>query len=545
VLHWLRPHERLTDDEVSRGLTMVVYDGICSQVMATLVGGAFLVAFALNVGASNKVIGFLAAVGPLSQILQLPSVLLIDRMRVRKLLTIVTALPSRLVWVGIALLPWIAPPEWRLPLFLLGLGVSAALGTVSGAAWNPWMRDLIPESAMSDVFSRRMAIATGVSAALGLVAGMVADQAGDVLEPVRIYALIFFVGALWGLVGLWFLFRTPEPRMPDVHPRPIRDILSAPLRDRNFRELVRFLGSWNFAVNIAAPFVTVYMLRRLEFSLAAVVGLAVLSQTANALSLRVWGRLSDRFSNKSVLGATGGAFLISTTLWPVTAMVHGEAMVYGLAALIHILAGIAAAGVTLCSSTIALKAAPRGEASSYLATNALFSGVAATVAPIIAGFLADWFTDRRLTIELRWVSRAPGGTTHAFPALDLQGLDFLFVLSFLVGLYSMHRLLAVREEGDVKPEVVVSEFYAEVRRTVRSVSTIGGLRRLTAFPFAVLLTLAPERRRRRRRGERPAPRDGEPARRASDSPPSSRSTPESFPAPAPGSHAGAGSTPFP
>ena len=117
---------------------------------------------------------------------------------------------------------------------------------------------------------------------------------------------------------------------------------------------------------------------------------------------------------------------------------------------------------------------------------------------------ADWFTDRRLTVELRWASSAPGGLTHAFPALDLQGLDFLFVLSFTVGLYSMHRLLAVREEGDVKPEVVVSEFYAEVRRTVRSVSTIGGLRRLTAFPYAVLLTLAPERRRPRRRkgGER-------------------------------------------
>jgi MFS family permease len=515
VLGWLRPHERLSDDEVSHGLTMVVYDGIFSQAMATLVGGAFLVAFALNIGASNKVIGVLAAIGPLSQILQLPSVLLIDRMRVRKLLAIITALPSRLVWLGIALLPWVAPPQSRLPLFLLGLGVSAALGTVSGAAWNPWMRDLIPESAMSDVFSRRMALATGVSAALGLVAGMLADQAGGGrLQPAQVYALIFFVGALCGLVGLWFLFRTPEPRMPEVHPRPIRDILSAPLRDRNFRELVRFLGSWNFAVNIAAPFITVYMFRRLGFSMAAVVGLAVLSQTANALSLRVWGRLADRFSNKSVLGATGGAFLVSTTLWPVAAMVHGEAMVYGLAALIHVLGGIAAAGVTLCSGTMALKAAPRGQATSFLATNALVSGVAATIAPIVAGFAADWFTDRRLTVELRWASRAPGGMTHAFPALDLQGLDFLFVLSFLVGLYSMHRLLAVREEGDVKPEVVVSEFYAEVRRTVRSVSTIGGLRRLTAFPFAVLLTLAPERRRRRRRGE-PAGTGG-PSRRASD-----------------------------
>ncbi|HEU4587487.1 MAG TPA: MFS transporter [Gemmatimonadales bacterium] len=357
VLRWLRPHERLNENEVSHGLTMVVWDGIFSQAMATLVGGAFVVAYALSLGASNKVIGILAAIAPLSQLLQLPSVLLIDRLRARKLLTVLTALPSRLALLGIALLPWIAQPGQRLPLFLLGLCVSAALGTISGAAWNPWMRDLIPETSMSDVFSRRLAIATAVSAALGLVAGIAADQARGHLPPVDVYGLIFGAGALLGLSGLWFLFRTPEPRMPDVHPRPIRDILGAPLRDRDFRQLVRFMGSWNFAVNLAAPFVTVYMLRRLEFSLATVVGLGVLSQTANAASLRLWGRLADRFSNKSVLGATGGATLVSTTLWPVATVLHERAMLYVLAILIHVLAGVAAAGSR--SAPARLRSRPR------------------------------------------------------------------------------------------------------------------------------------------------------------------------------------------
>jgi MFS family permease len=516
VLGWLRPHEKLSEDEVSHGLTMVVWDGIFSQAMATLVGGAFVVAYALNLGASNKVIGLLAAIAPLSQLLQLPSVLLIDRLRARKLLTVLTAIPSRLALLGIALLPWIAPPGQRLSLFLFGLCVSAALGTISGAAWNPWMRDLIPEPSMSDVFSRRLALATAVSAALGLVAGMAADQAREHLPAPEVYGLIFAAGALLGLVGLWFLFRTPEPRMPEVHPRPIRDILGAPLRDRNFRQLVRFMGTWNFAVNLAAPFVTVYMLRRLEFSLTTVVGLAVLSQTANAASLRLWGRLADRFSNKSVLGATGGATLISTTLWPVASVLHERPMIYVLAILIHVLAGVAAAGVTLCSSTIALKAAPRGEATSFLATNAVASGIAATIAPLVAGLAADWFANRQLAVEIRWASYVPGGVTHAFAALDLRGLDFLFILSFLVGLYSMHRLLAVHEEGTVKPEVVVLEFYAEVRRQVRSVTTIGGLRRITAFPFAALMMLTPERRRRRRRSEPPEQDGRGPGRRASD-----------------------------
>jgi len=40
--------------------------------MGILTGGAFLVAFAVKLGASNLVIGLLAAIGPLSQLLQLP-----------------------------------------------------------------------------------------------------------------------------------------------------------------------------------------------------------------------------------------------------------------------------------------------------------------------------------------------------------------------------------------------------------------------------------------------------------------------------------------
>jgi hypothetical protein len=57
--------------------------------MGALTGGAFLVAFALSIGASNKVIGLLAAIGPMAQLLQIPAVALVDKIRLRKLITIV------------------------------------------------------------------------------------------------------------------------------------------------------------------------------------------------------------------------------------------------------------------------------------------------------------------------------------------------------------------------------------------------------------------------------------------------------------------------
>ncbi len=281
-----------------------------------------------------------------------------------------------------------------------------------------------------------------------------------------------------------FLGRIPEPRMSLERGRPLREVLAEPLRDDNFRKLLVFLASWNFAVNLAAPFFAVYMLVRLGMPMAWVLGLSVLSQLANVSFFRIWGRMADRIGNRSVLSLSGSLFVVSIALWPFTTLPERYLLTVPLLLAIHLLAGISTAGVNLCAGGITLKLAPRGKATAFLATNALTSGLAATVAPILAGLLADWLASDRLTLELRWAS--PEVERRLLTALDLSGLDFLFVIAVLFGLYSLHRLLAVREEGVIEDAEAAAELYGEVRRAVRHVSNVAGLRRLTSFPYALL-----------------------------------------------------------
>jgi hypothetical protein len=80
--------DSLTEHEIDSGLSAVIKDGMASTAMATLTGGAFLVAFALKLGASNLVIGLLAAIPPLAQLIQI-SVLyfplsVLNRLKARK-----------------------------------------------------------------------------------------------------------------------------------------------------------------------------------------------------------------------------------------------------------------------------------------------------------------------------------------------------------------------------------------------------------------------------------------------------------------------------
>ncbi len=484
MLGWLRPKDALTETETATGLRMLMVEGVAAQAMVSLTLGAFLVAFALALGASNKVIGVLAAVGPLAQVMQVPAILLVERLRSRKAITLAAAVPGRLLWAAIALVPLAAPAEARVPALLILLAARFALVNVAGCATNSWVRDLVPEGRMGGYFARRMAWSVAVGAVLSLGAGFALDgyqaATGD---PLGGYSLVFAAGAAAGLVGAVALGRTPEPRMAPPAKTGLLKLLAEPFRSASFRPLLAFLGSWSFAINLAAPFFAVYLLRRLGVPMRWVLGLTVVSQLTNVVFLKLWGRLADRFTNKSVLAASGPLFLVSIIAWPFTTMPETYVLTVPVLVAIHVLGGMSSAGVNLAASNIALKAAPKGRATAYLATNAMVTGLAATVAPLLAGVAADWFGDKTLTIPLQWTS---GETRLDLPAVALGGLDFLFVIAFVFGLYSLKRLGRVHEEGEVEERLVRAELFGAVRQTVRQASTVEGLRFVVGFPLGMV-----------------------------------------------------------
>ena len=90
--------DQVTSKELEKGLKFIIYDGICTQSMGVLTGGAFLVAFALDLGASNFYIGLLAAIPFLAQTIQIPAVFLVEKVRARRGVSIIFSGVSRMFW---------------------------------------------------------------------------------------------------------------------------------------------------------------------------------------------------------------------------------------------------------------------------------------------------------------------------------------------------------------------------------------------------------------------------------------------------------------
>ncbi len=475
---------QVTAEELRQGFHYYNLDGAATRAMETLTGGAFLVGLALWLGASDFLIGVIAALPFLSQVMHIPAVWVVERFRRRKLISVTALAISRPLLFVVALVPLFIVTKLALGIIICVLLLRSLIATFAGLSWNSWIRDLIPEEVRGQALARRL-IAVGIAGmVLSLAAAAFVDYWKASFTPGPMpFSILFVLGGLAGIIGVYFLARIPEPPMPPPEGRlPLLRLLGLPLRDQNFRKLISYSSYWAFATNLALPFITVYMLKVLELPYIYVLAFAALSQLAYLGFVRAWGVIADRFGNKAVLYLCTPVFSLSLILWIFT--VKGNPIItLGLIALIHLMNGIATAGLDLGNNNILLKLASPKRPSAYFAAASMINSLVAGIAPLVGGLLASFFANKELLLDLTWVSGA--GQWQLRP-LRLFYLDFLFLLAFLLGWYALRRLMLVRE---VEQEAPRREVVRAVRNEIGNISTIRGLRRLThaASYFAWML----------------------------------------------------------
>jgi MFS family permease len=225
------------------------------------------------------------------------------------------------------------------------------------------------------------------------------------------------------------------------------------------------------------------MLKRLELPLSVVIGFTVLSQLFNVLFLRVWGPMADRFGYKVVLSLSASLYLLVILGWAFTTLPERYFLTIPLLVILHIFAGIAAAGVNLSVETFGLKLAPAGQATPYLVGASLATSIGAAAGPLAGGWFADFFSVRDLAFNITW--NDPFRTIE-LPALFLTGYDFLFAMAFLLGLLCLNTLNALKEQGEVSRDVALNELMAQTREMSRGLSIIPGLGVVASVPYHYL-----------------------------------------------------------
>ncbi len=208
----IQPKAFISEEDLKKGMSLVVKDGLATEIMTALSGGTFLVAFAIFLGASNLQIGLLAALPTFMNLFQLLSIWLVRKYKNRRAISVTCSLLARIPLVLVGALPLIIPSLSGIQMFIFFLCFYYFFASVSGPSWNSWMKDLIPENKLGTFFSRRTMMSQIVNVILSIVLAILIDYTKRYFPGTeqQVYAYMFITAGVVGIIGTLFLYQPPN-----------------------------------------------------------------------------------------------------------------------------------------------------------------------------------------------------------------------------------------------------------------------------------------------------------------------------------------------
>lgn len=410
------PHQ-----SVRSSLRFSTFDGVFATIFINITSGVLLSNFLVDLDASTMVIGGLAAIPMVMNLLQPLGAYLADRTTSRHWYGLRVYGPSRLIWLvlalGILLLTW-HHTDLHLLIYLASgvVFVSAILTALGSASWLSWKAALVPRQLRGRYFGFRNSTVSLATLICVPIAGLgVSVWPGGTVQG---YGAMLLLAVVAGLISLLFQFfmidvnpqlqrlsptdlyykilrkqssnrtKPVEAASPIAEPIKSDQIKSSIWQDKNFLTFLLYFGFWTFAVNLSAPFFNIYLLDNLDLDVKWVTLYNSLQAGANLSMLMMWGKLSDRTGNRPLLLLMGILVAITPLLW--LGVNTTPVSLWFWLPFLHILAGGTWAAIDLCSNNIQMAIAPMQRHSTYFAIAAAVAGGSGALGTIMGGFLAEF-----------------------------------------------------------------------------------------------------------------------------------------------------------
>ncbi|MBI4147721.1 MFS transporter [Candidatus Woesearchaeota archaeon] len=360
---------------VSRNLKFFVWTGGSWAVFDAFTA-AFMSVFVLALGASNTVVGLVSAITFLAALVsELPGALLSEVFPKRELIAW-TGLLSRLLWIVVALVPFVAdnPLWWVVSVF----AVIRLIELLGDPAWTAFVADIVPKRRWGAVLARRN-VYIGIG---GLLASLIGGFYLDLFpkESALGFSSLFVVGTVWSFLTFYCVMQI-RPPPEDYHHHGFRDAFPLP------KVLWKFSAIYTvyyFTVMIASPFFAVYLLKDLGLGYSWFVIAGGIATVARILAQPHFGRLADRVGDRQIALVC----MFGTALVPLSYLFISPAT-WLLIVPAQIFSGIVWAGVDLAVFNLLLGYTDRRHRAAQSAVFTMLLSVSSIVGPLVGGWLSD------------------------------------------------------------------------------------------------------------------------------------------------------------
>ena len=432
----MQQEKKLTRLQTARGMRMWNVNGMLESVHSAITTGVYTTGYALHLGASTAMIGFISASISIGQLLQAFSPLLIERLPRRKTLCLLANGVSTSLWLPIAFIPFLFFEGSQLLALIACIALSKAAMSLVSPARQSWLTDLIPDEIRGRFVARQRSLTASAGLVTSVCAGFFLSTyaAGDSQEG---FSIIFMVAVVFSGFGIWAWSRIPEPQKSRGERVPPNQLLRLPFRHGPFRKLMFLVSGRLIIAQIAAPFFTVYMLRTLEVSYAQIAVFSAMQTIATIIMNPFWGYLADKYGYKPVMSLTATGLAIFPLGWGFVTLDNYWIMV----PLVQIWGGSMSAGWGTARFNLIVKTAPAANRSAFLGCYSAVSRGCAACGAIIGGIAAE------LCTSIPAVS---------FFGYTFAGLQYLFLANGVLRISYMGLLARLVSDSQVSPRDVIN-----------------------------------------------------------------------------------------
>lgn len=295
--------------ETRRNLIWFWFDGFFASASDNI-NATYLVIYILALGASQAQIGLMSALSSLmAAVMLLPGAALVERMGTRRGIVVLAGGWSRGALLLLAALPLLL--DGPLIVYVaIALAISRdAMGNLCYPAWISLTADVVPLEGRGRYFASRNFI-MGIAGMVTIyLAGLLISGTG---KPTG-YQIALTISAFAGLLAVFsFSHIIDRPRIPGplptpgpVRQAPVKSFFKDLLADREFAQFAGVTALFNFSLNIAGPFFTIYLVQDLQAT-ATMVGLtSIATSVASLLAQRKLGELHDRWGSRKLTVLAG------------------------------------------------------------------------------------------------------------------------------------------------------------------------------------------------------------------------------------------------
>ncbi|MBD3318820.1 MFS transporter [Candidatus Woesearchaeota archaeon] len=364
---------------------------------------SLIVPFALALGASNVFIGFLTAAQFLAIMLaQIPGERAVERVGKRVVFFATTTL-ARLLWMVILLVPIYFGGS--LGVLLVFFFVINFLEYFAEPGYLTMIAEVVNRKTRAWFFATKNSVKVLFNTGCFFIAGYYLDLYPR--DSTLGFSNLMLMGVIFAIIASYFMAGVTTKTEPRRRIHRIRDYFH--LRP-GFVRFMMFVVVFNFAVQLASPFITVYQLDHLALSYRFYAGLIVIAMVTRVLSQLHLAKICARYGEKPVAYIS----VALTALIPLVFLASDGRPWMLVAA--HMLVGFAFAGADLTVINMLFHFTSDKDRSFYMSAYVVMAAAPLVVAPLLGGWIAD---------NVAWV---------------LGGIPLVFILSAVLRLFSASML---------------------------------------------------------------------------------------------------------